>query len=696
MWLPYLLESVNAAEMQAMGLEIPVSEIYSINQSSLKDAIVSFGGFCTGEVISGQGLVLTNHHCGYEAIQSHSSVANDYLTRGFWAQNHAGELANKGLFVTFIRSMEDVTNAIVPAAAYQGASRDSVVQFNITQLVEQRKASTGKDYMVRAFFYGNQFILFETETFRDVRLVGAPPSFIGKYGADTDNWVWPRHTGDFSMFRIYASPDNQPANYSTENVPYKSPRHLEIELGGTPVGAMTLVYGFPGRTQSYLPAMALKQTLYDLNPVRIQIRDISLGIMDQRMRTSDAVRIKYAAKYASTANAWKKWKGESLGLRASKAVTRREELDQQVVEALKAKSNPTPGPEIYTQLQEVYRSIGGIEMAVNRFSETFLRGTEDLAFLMQLRTLNKALVAADAEAVSAQVKRLKPRAQGFFEDYDPDLAQSIFAALVENYVNTEQQFPIAALPATTPKGGWPAWTQKMYEGSSLLSLGQMEQWLQLAETKPSKAAAQLKRDPMVQLAFSLADAYEKQLLGPFQALDGQRQALLGQWMQARKLAEPERNFYPDANSTLRLAYGRLEGFSPADAITYQPYTRVEGVLEKYIPGDYEFDLDERYRQLIEARDFGRFEADGSLPVCFLASNHTTGGNSGSPVLNGRGRLIGLNFDRCWEGTMSDLNYDISLCRNIAVDVRYILWVVEKYAGAGYLLEEMTLVKNSAP
>jgi hypothetical protein len=224
----------------------------------------------------------------------------------------------------------------------------------------------------------------------------------------------------------------------------------------------------------------------------------------------------------------------------------------------------------------------------------------------------------------------------------------------------------------------------------------MEQWLQLAETKPSKAAAQLKRDPMVQLAFSLADAYEKQLLGPFQALDGQRQALLGQWMQARKLAEPERNFYPDANSTLRLAYGRLEGFSPADAITYQPYTRVEGVLEKYIPGDYEFDLDERYRQLIEARDFGRFEADGSLPVCFLASNHTTGGNSGSPVLNGRGRLIGLNFDRCWEGTMSDLNYDISLCRNIAVDVRYILWVVEKYAGAGYLLEEMTLVKNSAP
>jgi hypothetical protein len=306
------------------------------------------------------------------------------------------------------------------------------------------------------------------------------------------------------------------------------------------------------------------------------------------------------------------------------------------------------------------------------------------------------LNAGDKEAISKQTTRLKPRAEAFLEDYDAELAQTIFAALVAHYVTTEQQFPMPALPATMPKGGWEAWTQRLYGGTTLLSATGMGNLLQLSESKPSKAAAQLRRDPMVQLAFALANAYETTLLTPYQQRDANRQALLGQWMQARKMAEPDKHFYPDANSTLRLAYGRLEGFSPADAITYQPYTRVEGVLAKYKPGDYEFDLDQRYRQLVEQRDFGRFEDHGSLPVCFLASNHTTGGNSGSPVLNGRGRLIGLNFDRCWEGTMSDLNYDIELCRNIAVDVRYILWVVEKYADAGYLLDEMTLVKHSAP
>ena len=693
MWLPYLLESLNAAEMQAMGLEIPVSEIYAVNQSSLKDAVVSFGGFCTGEVISGQGLVLTNHHCGYGAIQSHSSLENDLLKNGYWSEAVGKELHNKGLFVTFIRSMEDVTNLVLAGTdVLEGAKRDSAIVHHVKVLVDTRKAGNGKDYLVRSFFYGNQYILFETETFRDVRLVGAPPSFIGKYGADTDNWVWPRHTGDFSIFRIYADANNKPAEYSPNNVPYKAPRHLEIELGGTEPGAFTMVYGFPGRTQEYLPAVALEQTLNNINPGRIGIRDINLDILDQKMRTSDEVRIKYAAKYASTANAWKKWQGESLGLRFTKAVDKRRQQDEAMVTALKDNPKGDAYTAVYDDLNKVYADILPLEVARNRFVETFFRGTEDLAFIYRLGSLNKALEGNNNTERDIQVGKARASAEGFFKDYDKALAQEVFVALANHYTREAAGTGLAELPM--PKGGWEGWADKAYAASTLLDASGFDAFLNLCQNKPSKALKLLAKDPFFVLSEQAFPAFFDQINTPFGALDAKREALLARWMTAQMVAREGERFYPDANSTLRLAYGKLEGFSPRDGVTYAPYTTIDGALAKYVPGDYEFDLDERYRNLVEQRNFGKYADGESLPVCFLASNHTTGGNSGSPVLNGKGRLIGLNFDRCWESTMSDLNYDVTLCRNIAVDIRYVLWVVDVYAGASYLLDELTLVNAS--
>ncbi|MCH8554483.1 MAG: S46 family peptidase [Schleiferiaceae bacterium] len=689
MWLPFLLSDLNESEMRDMGLQLTAEDIYSVNQSSLKDAIISFGGFCTGEVISNKGLILTNHHCGYGQIQKHSTLENDYLKNGFWAMNHSEEKTNPGLKAIFVKYMEDVTNRIM-AAANGAENREMAIQEEIAAIIAEQKNIDTYDHQIKPFFYGNQYILIATESYGDVRLVGAPPSSIGKYGADTDNWMWPRHTGDFALFRIYANRDNQPAAFSSENVPYTPERFLEISLNGVKDGDFTMIFGFPGRTEQYLPGVAVQQIMEVVNPARIAVRDELLAQLDRRMRVSDAVRIQYAAKYARISNGWKKWKGENLGLQTTDArgkKAKREAEFQELVsqnEAWQAQYG-----SILEEFNTLYASYQPHVLRETYFSEVFLSGLEAVRIAYTMKRF-----------VENPTEKSAPKGlDEFYKDYNHEVQTEAMIALFELFANalpeSEQPRAFVAL-GKKYKGNWAKAVDKLTKKSSIAT-EDPSKLLAGLEGDLDKVAKQISNDAFYQFAVAIIDEYLTEQRPASREVKDAIDALQTQYMEAQlNVFGEDKRFYPDANSTLRVSYGQVEPFSPVDGITYNTQTYLDGVIAKYIPGDYEFDLPKRLIELYESKDFGPYaDTNGKMPVCFIASNHTTGGNSGSPALDAHGRLIGLNFDRAWEGTMSDINYDISRCRNIMVDARYILFIVDKFAGAGYLLEEMTLVETAA-
>lgn len=697
MWLPMLLADLNEKEMRAMGFQLTASDVYNANESSLKDAIVSFGGFCTAEVISAKGLLLTNHHCGFGQIQQHSSVERDYLKNGFWAMNHDQELQNPGLTATFVKYMEDVTNEVLagihPDAAPE--TRAAYINERIQELVAAKALeNSGFKYFVRPFYYGNQFILFATEVFEDVRLVGAPPSSIGKYGADTDNWMWPRHTGDFAMFRIYANQNNAPAKPAAENVPYMAPRHLSINIGGVKDGDFTMVFGFPGRTEQYLPGAAVAQTMHTLNPARIGVRDVLLAQLDRRMRVSDEVRIQYAAKYASISNGWKKWKGENIGLKETNALDKKVAYEKMFLSRVQA--NPTWSNqygEVLNELNALYAAYDPWLLQQTYFMEIVARGLEATGMAWNAARF----VNAKPENQAKEAANFAARLQQFYKDYNHEVQTEAMVALMELYINKLTPNGVPVTIATVHKkykGDWnkavAALTQK-----SVLATTSPNYLINLLETNPKAAAKALAKDPFYQFTVAVYNDYLNTIAPETNRLSDAIATKQSLYMKAQLEVFAEKRFFPDANSTLRVSYGKKEPFAPHDGATYLTQTYLEGVMAKYIPGDYEFDLPEKLIEIYNTKDYGPYaDATGSVPVCFIASNHTTGGNSGSPALDGKGRLIGLNFDRAWEGTMSDINYDISRCRNIMVDARYILFIVDKFAGAGYLLAEMTLEKDS--
>ena len=643
MWIPMLLNN-NISEMQAMGCELSAEDIYSVNHSSLKDAIVSFGGFCTGEFISSKGLVLTNHHCGYGQIQKQSSMEHNYLKDGFWANSMAEELKNPGLYVEQLVYMEDVTNSLVN-------SGDKFKTIEAALIKAKELDNPNLDYKVVPFYGNNQFFLLATIKYNDVRLVGAPPSSIGKFGADTDNWVFPRHTGDFSLFRVYDEAGNA----------FAPAQHLKVNIAPRTPGEFTMVFGYPGRTQEYLTAVEMDLLVNVENARRVEVRDVLLSIMDEEMRADAAVQLKYASKYARIANGWKKWIGQIEGVQFSKGLDRKRKLEAEFTARLVADANLWDKYSgLLNEIAVNNTQIAEGQLKRNEFIETIYYGMEWFSLMSKLQ---RAKTDVDRNAALVE----------FHQNYSRTVSEKTTAAMLSMALET---FPNLI-------GGM---DESMFvntvhdEIDALVELATKDEPIELITDAPTASN------------FNTSAFQAFYTVSPDNALLQKATELSAEYMRALMEVFPERNFYPDANSTLRVTYGKLEGVNPRDAVSYGTTTYLDGAMAKYKPGDYEFDMPRKLIELYDNKDYGQYSENGKLPVCNIASNHTTGGNSGSPVLNARGELIGLNFDRIWEGTMSDVNFDANICRNIMVDSRYVLFIIDKFADQRWLIDEMELIK----
>ncbi len=686
MWLPSLI-SQRIADMQEKGFKLSAEDIYSINQASLKDAVVLFGRGCTGELISPEGLLLTNHHCGYGQIQQHSSVEHDYLRDGFWAMNRDEELPNKGLTVSFLERMEDVTDIILKGyeAGMTEDQRVEIVKNNSKALIEEAtKEGNGLRATVEALYYGNQYFLFLYREYADVRLVGAPPSSIGKFGGDTDNWMWPRHTGDFSMFRIYADKDNNPAPYSKDNVPYKPKKYFHISTKGVQEGDFTFIYGFPGRTQEYIHSEGVRYIEEIGDPHKIHLRTLRLDIMNKYQAQSQKVRIQYSSKNAGVSNAWKKWQGEVKGIRKMKTVLTKQEFEKAF--SRWAKGGDFDG--VVERIDSIYRELEPYQFATDYYSET-VRTVELANFAMSIARLfpegHEGLVTFDRD-------KAKELAASFYKDWFLPIDKESFIAVMNEYEkNVPDEFtPQVYKDRFASYGSIEAWAEDMFTNSIFVDRARTE-----ALTAADKDA--VLADPATEFFNEFLKWFYADIRPVTTRLNqdlqlAYRDYMLGQMVYCRTQRVPK-SFYPDANLTLRVAYGHIKGYSPADGTYYTPSSTIKGIMEKDNPEIFDYNIPQRLRDIYAAKDYGRWtDASGEVPVCFIATNHTTGGNSGSPVINADGDLIGLNFDRVWEGTMSDIVFDPEICRNIALDIRYVLFTIEKIGNADYLFNEMTFTE----
>ena len=688
MWVPSLLGGMNEAEMKKLGMKISAADIYDANKPGIKDAVPQFNGGCTAEMISPKGLLLTNHHCGFEQIQSHSSLDHDYITDGFWAMKMEDELPNPGVVVTFIVKIEDVTSKVLEGVATIQAEADKQkkIQENITSVTATFPKESWQENRIRTFFDGNQYLLFVTETFKDIRLVGAPPSSIGKFGSDTDNWVWPRHTGDFSMFRIYAGKDNRPAEYSKDNVPYVPKHYFPVSIKGVKEGDFTMVMGYPGRTTEYLPAVAVEQIMNDLDPARIAVRDAALKVQDGFMRNDKAIKIQYSAKYASVANYWKKWIGEVKGLKKSNAVGIKRKNEEAFKKKIATANKQGQYGHLLPEFEKTYAEIAPYALARDYYQEIFLRNTELTTVAYQMYQLEQVYNNKGEQSFNDRKNNLIKGLEEFYKDFNKTVDQEVFAKLFAIYLT---KYPKQFLPAELASGNADDTAAAIYGQSKLTSYAGLKD---LLSGDAKSVIAKLHADKAVDLMRVVADGYLKNVAPKYDELNLKITALQRTYMKAILEMNPNDRIFPDANSTLRVTYGKVKGYKPADAVTYSAYTYLDGVIEKYVPGDYEFDVPKKLIDLHNAKDYGQYGENGKMPVCFIGTNHTTGGNSGSPALDARGNLIGLNFDRVWEGTMSDIYYDPEICRNIMVDMRYVLFVVDKFAGCKRLIDEMKVVK----
>ena len=687
MWIPSLLNGMNETEMKNLGMKISADDIYSVNHSSLKDAVPHFDGGCTSEVISPKGLLLTNHHCGFDEIQKHSTTQHDYLTDGFWAMKMEDELPNEDLVVTFIASINDVTTQVLEGVGSIASEveRQKKIQENITKVSASFAKEAWQENKVRTFFEGNQYILFVTETYKDVRLVGAPPSLIGKFGSDTDNWVWPRHTGDFAMFRIYADKNNRPAAYSKDNIPYTPKHFLPVSLDGIQEDDFTMVMGYPGKTQEYLPSFAVQLIANETNPAKIEIRDAALKVQDSFMRKDNAIKIQYASKYAGVANYWKKWIGESQGLKKSNAIGIKQNFEKDFLQKVTASGKQNEYGNLLSEFDKNYTEIKPYAVSRDYFLEVVTKNTELLSLGYKLYQLEKVFETKGQQAFNDRKENLIKSQEDFFKDFNKNVDQKVFEQLITLYGN---KAPKQFLPATLTNADYKKLTTLIYSKSKLIDYSNFKT---LLSGDAKSVLKKMNSDKGYAFVKSLADYYSKNIAPKYDEINLKISALQRTYMKAQLELYPNARIFPDANSTLRVTYGKVKGYAPRDATYYNPVTYLEGAMEKYIPGDYEFDIPKKLIELYNNKDYGPYADNGKLPVCFIGTNHTTGGNSGSPAIDAQGNLIGLNFDRVWEGTMSDIHYDPSICRNVMVDMRYVLFIVDKFAGAKHLIDEMKLV-----
>jgi len=692
MWLLPLIEKLNIGKMTELGLKLSAEDIYSLNKVCVKDAVVIFGGGCTAEIVSSQGLVLTNHHCGYGSIQAHSSVDHDYLRDGFWAMSKEEELPNPNLSVTFLIRIEDVTSQVL-ANIKQGTSEtDRTAAVSEARQAIEKKAAEGNNYrtQVGSFYGGNYFYLLVYERYNDVRLVGAPPSSIGKFGFDTDNWEWPRHTGDFSVFRVYSGPDGKPAPYAKENIPLKPKHYLPVSIKDRNKGDFAMILGYPGRTNRYMTSYEVNEQLQIVHPDRIKIRGIKQEIWMKDMMADQKVNIQYSAKYSGSSNYWKYSIGQKGSLEKLNVKAKKEELEDQFNKwVVAAPERKTKYGEALNMIKTAIEGRAEYYNALQYINECN-QGCELFSLNRGVANLVTALTAKDNQKITDAVEQIKKNSSDFFKDYNPSTDNKSMKAMLKLY---RADIPAKFLPDyfvniidKKYKGNIDKFVDDIFARSLFATEAKLNTFL----SKP--VLKTLEADPVY-----LATTSIFKTAGEVSKASGQFDASLATgkrlWIAALMEMVPEKTQYPDANSTMRLSYGTVQDYDPRDAVTYKYYTTLQGVVDKYKPGDYEFDLPKKLIDLNNKKEYGRYgSSKGYMPVCFLTTNDITGGNSGSPVMNGNGELIGLAFDGNWESMSGDIAYEPELQRTIAVDIRYVLWIMDVYSGAKHLVDEMTIVQ----
>jgi hypothetical protein len=693
MWLPMFVSRLNYVDMQKQGLHLTAEEIYSINNSSLKDAIIQFGAGCTGEIISPEGLILTNHHCGYGQIQSHSTTQNDYLTNGFWAMNKNEELPNEGLTARFLVRMEDLSQEF--NNQLRGMKTEKERADKISDLIKKYEGSVpkenGMEAVVKSFFNGNEFYMFVYQVYRDVRLVGAPPSSIGKFGADTDNWMWPRHTGDFYLFRVYMSPDGKSAGFSKENIPYKPKHFLPISGKGVKKGDYAMIMGYPGTTDRYLTSYGVQLAIDVKNPTIVKIREDKLAIMRQFMNADPAVRIQYASKYAQTANYWKYFIGQTKGLKRLKVYEKKKELEDQF--AIWVNSSNENKQKYGTAIKDIstaYAELAKVEILRWYFQEAIARGPEIIGFSRSFTSLLKELKAdkPDNEKITKLQNGLKSYSDKMFKDFNIATDKKLFASMLSMFYNNvpkEQQPEMLAEIANKYKNNFTEYAEVVFKKSIFADQNKVKALLE----KPTSKI--IEKDMVYILMNAFYDNYVKyndQLKQYNEMLErGNRLFVAG----IREM-QPDKNFAPNANSTMRVTYGNVLDYYPADAIHYDFKTTMDGIMEKEDANNWEFVVPAKLKELYMNKDFGDYAENGKMPVAFLSNTDITGGNSGSPVINGDGELIGLAFDGNWEAMSGDIAFEPNLQRTISVDIRYVLFIIDKYAGAKNIIKELVIKK----
>lgn len=712
MWLPMFVERLNYVDMQKMGLKLTAQELYSVNNSSLKDAIVGLaagsapgGYFCTGEIVSDQGLVFTNHHCGFNNLQEHSSVEHDYLKDGFWAMSYDEELPNEGLTASFLYRMEDVT-AKVKATLTDDMTEEARAEAidKISHEIQKEASENGKyDPIVKSFFGGNEFYLFVYQTYRDVRLVGAPPSSIGKFGGDTDNWMWPRHTGDFCIFRIYTAPDGSPANYSKSNIPMKPKHHLPVSIKGIQKDDYAMIWGYPGSTDRFLTSFGVQLAIDESNPTTVNIRDLKLRLMKEDMDADPRINIMYAAKYAGTANYWKYFIGQTRGLKRLKVVQEKQSTESALMNWIdQSAERKAKYGEAMQMIKQGYYDLKATNLNSVYLSEAVLQGPEIILFSMRSSGLIDLLKTADKakgedkvkaeEKLKGSIARLQKRATDFYKDFNLGTDKKLFAGLLGMYyknIPQEQQPKAFVKMVDKYDGDFNKMADAIYSKSIFADQNQLNAFL--ADPK----AKTLEKDPMIVLAIAFREVYMNlgQEQAPIQTNIDKGNRL---FIAALREMKPDHKFAPDANSTMRVTYGKVLDYYPADAVHYDFFTTLDGVMEKEDPKNDEFIVDSKLKDLFNKKDYGRYgvkiNGEDRLVTCFLTTNDITGGNSGSPVINANGELIGLAFDGNWEAMSGDIAFEPALQRTICADVRYVLFVIEKLGGCKRLIDEMTIVQ----
>ena len=691
MWLPSLVGKLNIQKMNSMGCNLTAEQIYSINHSSLKDAVVALDrGSCTAEMISADGLLLTNHHCGFGEIQAHSSVEHDYLRDGFWAMKREDELPNPGKSVTFLVRVEDVTDQVLAGVTNEmdEAARNTKIREASSKIEKDAKGETAYETRVRSLFEANKYFLFVTETFKDVRLVGAPPQSMGKFGGEADNWMWPRHTCDFSMFRVYCSPDGKPASYAKENVPYHPKFFLPISIKGVDKNDFTMVMGYPGTTNRYRTSTEIKYTMDVVNTVRISAREAKLNIIKDYMATSQKARIQYASKFARSANYYKYSIGQNAGLQALNVISKKQAIES---DFLKWVSQSPERASKYTGVLDTIKAayVSVDEKVASQYArEALLSGAEIFMFSAEANALYQALKANDKEKIESSTKRIRTAMEDYFKDYDANTDMKVAGTLLKLYsdkVSKKYMPSFFELVNSKFKGNFNLYAEKLFKTTVFADKAKLEAFL----NKPSLKV--LEKDMAYTGMKSIFEAYNKIMQDMVRSTGMERARRL--FVEGLNEMNKDVAHYPDANSTMRLTYGEVNGYFPRDAVYYDHFTTLKGYAEKGIAGDVDFDFPQKVVDMYKAKDYGQYaDKDGSLHTCFTSNNDITGGNSGSPIMNGNGELVGIAFDGNWEAMSGDIAYEPAIQKCINVDIRFVLWTIDKYAGATNLINEMKLIK----